>query len=452
MAAVAQIGNLRYARLFSRPSVDCSPAKKLTWSPDNATMNSHRTIGGARNHLIWNIQARSKFDKGEKRDMRTQKFVFQMFALLVIAAFVLTACGPKPTEVPTVAPTEPPAVDPMAALYEAAKAEGMLTTIALPHDWCNYEAVFIGFKAKYPGIEVNELDPGAGSSEELEAIRANKENTGPQAPDVIDVGVKNGPKAKDEGLIQPYKVATWDDIPDSAKDADGYWYGDYYGVLSFSVNTVVVTNPPAEYADLLKPEYNGQIALSGDPLTSNAAILTVWAAGLATGATGVDAAQAGLEFFKSLNEAGNFVPIDGDSRTIGIGETPILIDWNYNSMLNNVNLAGNPPIATNVPTKGSIAGIYVQAISAYAPHPNAAKLWMEYLYSDEGQLAWASGFCYPIRYNAMLAAGTIPADVAAQLPSTAGAYFPTIAEITAASDVIVAGWPTVVGVEVKPLP
>ena len=378
---------------------------------------------------------------------------------LIAVLMLLAACTPAATEAPP-APTQPPAadtavppeVDPLAELVAAAQAEGMLTTIALPHDWCNYGAVFEGFKAKYPGITVNELDPGAGSGEELEAIRANMGNTGPQAPDVIDVGLAFGPTAKDEGLIQAYEVATWDEIPDGAKDAEGFWYGDYYGVLALEVNTAEVANPPAEYADLLKPEYSGQIALSGDPLTSNAAALTVWAAGLATGATGEEAAQAGLEFFKSLNEAGNFVPIDGDSRTVGIGETPILVDWSYNSIFNDVALAVNPDLVTNVPAAGRLAGVYVQAISAYAPHPNAAKLWMEYLYSDEGQLGWASGYCYPIRFNSMLEAGTIPADMVALLPSTEGAYFPTIDEINAAKAVITAGWPTVVGVEVLPLP
>ncbi len=381
--------------------------------------------------------------------------------ITMILAGMLAACAtpvatdaPAPaTQPPAAADTAvPPEVDPMADLVAAAQAEGMLTTIALPHDWCNYGAVFEGFKAKYPGIEVNELDPGAGSGEELEAIRANMGNTGPQAPDVIDVGLAFGPTAKDEALIQPYMVATWDEIPDGAKDAEGFWYGDYYGVLALEVNTAEVANPPTEYADLLKPEYSGQIALSGDPLTSNAAALTVWAAGLATGATGEEAAQAGLEFFKSLNEAGNFVPIDGDSRTVGIGETPILVDWSYNSIFNDVALAGNPDLVTNVPAAGRLAGVYVQAISAYAPHPNAAKLWMEYLYSDEGQLGWASGYCYPIRFNSMLDAGTIPADMVALLPSTEGAYFPTIDEINAAKAVITAGWPTVVGVEVLPLP
>jgi putative spermidine/putrescine transport system substrate-binding protein len=339
----------------------------------------------------------------------------------------------------------------MEDLIAAAQEEGTLTTIALPHDWCGYGAVIEGFKAKY-GLEVNELDPGAGSAEELEAIDANRDNPGPQAPDVVDVGLAFGPQAKEAGLIQPYMVATWDEIPEDAKDPEGYWYGDYYGVLSLEVNTSAVSAPPAEYADLLDPAYNGQVALSGDPLTSNAAILSVWAAGLATGASGEEAAQAGLDFFAELNSAGNFVPIDGDSRTVGIGETPILIDWSYNSIANDVNLAGNPDIETIVPEAGRIAGVYVQAISAFAPHPNAAKLWMEYLYSDEGQLGWASAYCHPIRFEAMTAAGTIPAEIAEQLPSTEGAFFPSIAEIEAASAVIVEGWPSVVGVTVEPSP
>jgi len=375
----------------------------------------------------------------------------KIYAIGIVLVMLVAACGDGTDTTTTAAGTSDTtaaAAGGMEELIAAAQAEGTLTTIAMPDDWCGYRAVIDGFKAKYD-MEVNELDPGAGSAEELEAIEANKDNPGPQAPDVVDVGLAFGPQAKDAGQIQPYKVSTWDDIPEGAKDADGYWYGDYYGVLSFEVNTAEVANPPAEYAELLSEEYNGQIALSGDPLTSNAAILTVWAAGLATGATGTEAAEAGLQFFADLNAAGNFVPIDGDSRTVGIGETPILVDWSYNSIANDVALAGNPDIETVVPADGRLAGVYVQGISAYAPHPNAAKLWMEYLYSDEGQLGWAAGFCHPIRFEAMSAAGTVPAEVAEQLPSTEGAFFPTIEEITAASEVIVAGWPEVVGVTVE---
>ena len=124
-------------------------------------------------------------------------------------------------------------------LVAAAKKEGALTVIALPRDWCGYGALIDSFKAKY-GIAVNELNPDGGSGDEVEAIKANKDNKGPQAPDVIDVGLSFGPSAKADGLLQPYKVSTWDTIPDAAKDADGYWTGDYYGVLSFAVNSDIV--------------------------------------------------------------------------------------------------------------------------------------------------------------------------------------------------------------------
>ncbi len=335
----------------------------------------------------------------------------------------------------------------------AAKAEGTLTTIALPHSWCGYGAVIEGFKAKYPEISVNELNPDAGSADEVEAIKANKDNKGPQAPDVIDVGLSFGPSAKAEGLTQPHKVATWDEIPDAVKDADGHWYGDYYGVMSFMVNKDLVENAPQDWADLLKPEYAGQVALAGDPRASNQAILAVLAAGMATGAApGEAAGKAGLEFFKQLNAAGNFVPVIGKAGTLAQGTTPIVIAWDYNALSWKNDLAGNPPVEVVVPKSGVLAGVYVQAISAFAPQPNAAKLWMEYLYSDEGQLGWLKGYCHPARFNAMAAAGKIPQDLLDALPPAAAyeaAYFPTLDEVNANSAAVTGGWDSVVGANVE---
>jgi putative spermidine/putrescine transport system substrate-binding protein len=334
-------------------------------------------------------------------------------------------------------------------LIDAAKAEGMLTTIALPHDWCGYGEVIAGFKAKYPEITVNELNPDAGSADELEAVRANKGNTGPQAPDVLDIGLSFGPAAKDEGLIQPYKVSTWDSIPDDAKDADGYWYGDYYGVLSFGINKDIVTGPsPTSWADLQKPEYANLVALSGDPRTANNAIMSVYAAGLSTGADAAGAAEAGLQFFKALNDAGNFVPVDAEASAIAQGTTPIAVNWDYNLLAFRDSFAGNPELEIVVPTDAVVAGVYVQAISAYAPHPNAAKLWMEYLYSDEGQLLWLAGYCHPIRFNDIAAAGNIPQELLDALPAAenyAKAVFPTLAEQGAAKEHISANWDATVG-------
>ncbi|MFN4206770.1 MAG: ABC transporter substrate-binding protein [Agrobacterium albertimagni] len=343
--------------------------------------------------------------------------------------------------------------EPSAELIEAAKKEGMLTTIALPHDWCGYGEVIAAFKAKYPEITVNELNPDAGSADEVEAIKANKDNKGPQAPDVVDVGLAFGPQMKAEGLLQPYKVSTWDEIPDNIKDAEGYWYGDYYGVMSFLVNKDLVENTPKDWADLLKPEYAGQVALAGDPRASNQAILGVLAAGMATGAAaGKDAGDAGLNYFAELNKAGNFVPVIGKSGTLAQGATPIVVMWDYNALAARDTLAGNPPVEVVVPDKGVLAGVYVQGISAYAPHPNAAKLWMEHLYSDEGQLGWLKGYCHPARFNAMVKAGKVPQDLLDALPpaeSYEKAYFPTLEEVDANKAAVTAGWDSVVGANVQ---
>ncbi|MCL4396040.1 MAG: ABC transporter substrate-binding protein [Chloroflexi bacterium] len=340
----------------------------------------------------------------------------------------------------------------MDALVAAAKQEGELTVIALPDTWCDYGDMKAQFIAKY-GIKINDLNPNGSSGQEIEAITANKDNKGPQAPDVIDVGLGFGPQIVQDKLVTPYKVATWNEIPDSAKDPNGYWYGDYYGVMAFEVNSDVIKNPPQDWSDLLKPEYKNSVALSGDPRQAAQAIQGVFAAGLAAdGGDIAKAGDAGLQFFSQLNKAGNFVPVVGIVGTVAKGETPINIQWDYLSLADNDTLKGNPKIDTIVPKSGVVAGIYIQAISAYAPHPNAAKLWMEYLYSDEGQNTWLKGYCHPIRFNAMAQANKLPADLMAKLPPAdnyAKAVFPTLDQQAAYKDTITKNWDSVVGANVQ---
>ena len=343
--------------------------------------------------------------------------------------------------------------DAMDDLIAAAKKEGQLTVIALPHDWCGYGDVIAGFKTKYPEIAVNELNPDAGSGDELEAIRANKDNMGPQAPDVIDVGLAFGPQSKDEKLIQPYKVATWDEIPADVKDADGYWYADYYGVMAFGVNKDIVKTTPADWADLLKPEYANSFAFTGDPRASNQAILAIMSAGMSRGAEpGQTSGEKGLELVAELNKAGNFVPVSGKSGTIAQGQTAIVAAWDYNLLAWRDSLKGNPPMDVVIPKSSSLAGVYVQAISAYAPHPNAAKLWMEYLYSDEGQLGWLKGYCHPARFTKMAAAGKVPQELLDKLPPAEAyekAIFPTVEQQAANKKAVTEGWDKVVGANVQ---
>jgi putative spermidine/putrescine transport system substrate-binding protein len=384
--------------------------------------------------------------------MQTKKFIFTLMSLLVIAAFVLSACGTaapdvaqgyKGTKVTTV-PQE---------LVTGCKKEGMLTIIATPPDWANYGEIFATFQDT-SGVKINSLDPNAGSADELAAIEANKGNKGPQAPDIVDVGYAYGATGIAAGDYQAYKVSTWDKIPDTllgipAKDPTGLWTGGYYGVMAIIVNTAVVKNVPTNWSDLLKPEYKGQVALAGDPRTSNQATQAVFAAALASGGS-LDNAQPGLDFFNQLNQAGNFVPVIAKVGTIAQGATPIALFWDYNVFGYRDTWNGNPPATVFYPSP-TIASMYVQAISAYAPHLNCAKLWMEILHSDAGQLAWMKGYAHGVNQADMESRGVIPADLAAKLPASsayASAVAPSPNQLTAALTLIKSGWMTTVGVDI----
>ena len=377
-----------------------------------------------------------------------KKFAFQLFALFVIASMMLSACGGGAAPVAEGAVASVPA-----DLVKACKDEGMLSIIATPASWANYGEIFELFKAT-TGVELNSLDENAGSADEIAAIEANKGNKGPQAPDIVDVGYAYGQQGIDGGYYQPYKVSTWDKIPETvlglpAKDPNGLWTGGYYGVMVLEVNTAVVKNVPQNWADLLKPEYKGQVALTGDPRSSNQAAQSVFAASLANGGS-LDDVQPGLDFFKQVNEAGNFVPVIAKVGTIAQGATPIVLAWDYNAFGDKDSLAGNPPLEIVYPSP-TIASMYVQAISAYAPHPNCAKVWMEILHSDEGQLAWMKGYAHGVQQADMEARGVIPAELKAKLPSStafASAVSPSPDQLSAARDAIKTGWDSTVGVEV----
>ena len=144
------------------------------------------------------------------------------------------------------------------------------------------------------------------------------------------------------------------------------------------------------------------------------------------------------------------IPSRRNAATVDSGATPITVRWNYNALANKDQAAADSGqvIDVTIPASGPYGGIYVQGISAYAPHPNAARLWEEYLYSDEGQNAWLSGYCYPARFEAMKAAGTLNADALAKLPDATGAVFASIDQQKAASALIAdpaKGWNAVVG-------
>jgi putative spermidine/putrescine transport system substrate-binding protein len=343
----------------------------------------------------------------------------------------------------------------MDALIAAAKAEGNLTVITLPRTWCNYGEMMDKFTAKY-GIKIQDVNPDGGSADEVQAVKDNMQNKGPQAPDVLDVGPAYGPLAAgqtnsgDPKLLAPYKVATWDTIK-GVNDPTGLYFVDYYGVMSFEINTDVVKNVPQGWDDLLKADYKGQVGLPGDPRASNEAAQSIYAAAINNGGT-LDNIQPGLDYMKKLASSGNLLPLIADSGVIAKGESPVSIHWSFNALADKQQFKGNPNIQVVYPSGTPFGGYYYQAISAYAPHPAAARLWEEYLYSDEGQTLLAKGFCIPARFNDMTSRKVISDDILKALPSAdmvAKAVIPSIDQLSKARAAIKDQWDSVVGVDIK---
>ena len=339
-------------------------------------------------------------------------------AALVTGVALLAACGEAPQQQGAAegeaegaaAATSVEDFGGFDALVAAAQEEGQLNVIALPPDWANYGEVISTFQETYD-ITVNSAQPDASSQEEINA--ANQLRGTDRAPDVFDLGLNVALANTD--LFAPYQVQTWDDIDDELKDPEGRWVSDYGGYMSIGYDAARVP-APTTVEDLLAPEYRGAVALNGDPTQAAAAFNGVVMAALGTGGS-VDDIGPGIDFFQRLNEAGNFLPLDPTPATIASGQTPVVIDWEYTNAAQTEELAGTAiDWQVVVPDDAVVGAFYVQAINRDAPNPAAARLWQEFLYSDEGQNLWLQGFARPVRADAMAEAGTIDQAAFARLP------------------------------------
>jgi putative spermidine/putrescine transport system substrate-binding protein len=322
------------------------------------------------------------------------------------------------------------------ALEKAAKKEGQLNVIALPPDWANYANIIKGFSTKY-GIKVNSAQPDAASQDEINAAKSLKGTK--RAPDVFDLG--QSVALANTSMFAKYKVSTWDDIPSDFKDPNGAWVNDYGGYMSIGYDSGKVP-AVSGVEDLLGSKFKGKLTLNGNPTEAGAAFSGVMMASLANGGS-ADDIKPGVDFFSKLKKAGNFIPVDPTPATIESGQTPVVIDWDY------LNAAESKKLKTwkvVVPQNAVVAGYYYQAVNADAPHPAAARLWEEYLYSDEGQNLWLGGGARPVRADAMVKAGTIDKAAYSALPPVKGeAVTPTVPQTEKAAAYLSDNWAKVVG-------
>jgi putative spermidine/putrescine transport system substrate-binding protein len=331
----------------------------------------------------------------------------------------------------------------MTALVAAAKKEGTLNVVALPNNWANYGNIIKGFEKKY-GIKINSENPEGSSAEEIQALTSDKGRT--SDPDVIDVGTSYAVAAKSQGLLAPYKVQTWSEIPAGLKDPKGYWFGDYGGYIAIGCDTKKVAKCPTSFKDMLtetgKKGY--KIGINNSPLTSNSALAAVQAASVATGGS-VSNVAPGVNFFATLNKNGAFVNTIADATTAQQGTTNIIIWWDYLQSNGGISIPGWKVVE---PTDALLGEYYTQGVNADAPDPAAARLWEEYLYSVTGQNLWLAGGARPAELAYMQAHNTASKSLVAKLPVVPKGetpLFPTTAQITAAAKVISGTWAAKMG-------
>lgn len=330
---------------------------------------------------------------------------------------------------------------PMQTLITNARKEGQLQAIGIPPEWADYKDILAGYAAAYVPVAY-QAEAEYSSAQEYEVFKNSLHH--PHG-DIGDVGFKFGPQGITEGIITPYKHSHWDDIDASLKDPNGYWCTEYWGTQAFIVNTDIVKTPPTSFKELLSGNYKNMVGIDGDPRQANDAFIAVYSAALAMSGSTTDI-QPGIDYFAQLKKKGNFTSARSNVANISKGEVAIAIMWDYLGLGFRDQLAGKPNLQVLIPSDGSIAGPYVSVVNKTAPHPFAARLWIEYIYSDEGQLDYLKGYAHPARYQKLVAAGKIPSDLAAKLPNaeqyTNVKFVTDTNQLTTAANVLSQNWQT----------
>ena len=279
-------------------------------------------------------------------------------------------------------------------IIEKAKAEGKVESVGMPDSWANWGLTWQDLKDEYA---IDHADTDMSSSEELQMFKTEGENG---TKDIGDVVFAFGQQAIDEDLVQGYKTSYWDSVPDWAKAEDGKWMVAYTGATTFLTNTEQVENVPTSWADIKAGDYKVALGDIGGGTAQAAVIASAYAFG-----GDLNNLDPAFEFWTELAEAGRINTLDILQQNFETGEIAVGVIWSYTAVPYKDQITQYKMEAT-IPSDGSVMSGYASVINKYAPHPHAAALAREWIFSDAGQANLAKAGAIPTRTDV-----EIPAEI-----------------------------------------
>ncbi len=268
----------------------------------------------------------------------------------------------------------------------------------------NEAKIYIEAFEKDTGIKMEWVRMSAG--EVLTRLRAEANNPqvslwfGGPSPEYI--------AADNFGLLTPYESPVGKSfLTPSQKDPDNMWTGFYFGGIAFASNTEFFKEEGLEYptswADLLKPEFEGKIAIAY-PYTSGTSYTV-----LATLVQLMGEDEA-FDYWEKLNKNIHHYNKSGSAcvTQVGLGEVAIGLSFSHDVVKKGP--AAGYPVALTFPSEGTGYEIGAMALIKGGKEPELAKKFIDWMLSADAQELMKAWFRIPLNPEAEIVEGAVPAS------------------------------------------
>ncbi|UYG00628.1 extracellular solute-binding protein [Halomonas sp. GD1P12] len=277
------------------------------------------------------------------------------------------------------------------ALYDEALEEGLVVSFDTGPTWANWQSQFNGFTERYPGVQIVFNDLGSGAT----VVSLEQSRNRPQA-DTAYYYASSAINAYEKDLLSPFTPINFDTIPEVFKAEDGEWFTIHSLNVAFLVNKQLVDEVPQSWEDLLDEQYRNSIVYLDPRSTGQGQVVTL-AANYGAGGD-LDNLEPGIDYLSELSRSGNVARVVGTTPYAQFvrGEIPIWIGYENDGLKASITDGMGDNVAVVIPEEASVAAPYAISLVKDGPNPNAGRLWLNYVMSDEGQRTFAEGFVRPV--------------------------------------------------------